>query len=84
MNPNPPESVSVACLLPFFRYAVGPICVHSPAIPFYRLSSARAFLEQLQRELPWASVTLYKRRYLGRTIETIEIHLPHPDCFETP
>lgn len=38
------DFVSVADILPFWRYAVGPTSGQSPAIPFYRLAAAVASL----------------------------------------
>ena len=55
--------VIVADIAPFFRYAVGPTAAHSAAIPFYRLTEAVAFFDEAKRELPWAGVVLYKRRW---------------------
>lgn len=68
-------TVSIADILPFFRYAVGPTSGHTPAIPFYRLTDATAFFEEVKRELPWAGVALYRRR-LFRGIETIKEYQP--------
>lgn len=68
-------SVSVADILPLFRYAVGPTSGRSPAIPFYRLAPALAFFEEAKRELPWAGVALYRRR-LFRGIETVKEYRP--------
>lgn len=61
--PNTPEFVSVAAILPFWRYAVGPASSHSPAIPYYSLDKAEAFFEETKKALPWAGVVLYKRRW---------------------
>lgn len=74
----PLENVGVLAVAPFWRYAVGPTSGHAPAIPYYRLTAARAFFDEAKRELPWAGVILYKRRGLGRTIEAIEIYEPKP------
>jgi hypothetical protein len=67
--------VHVAAIAPFWRYAVGPTSSHSPAIPYYRLSSALEFFEEAKRELPWAGVVLYKRRGL-RGIEALKTNTP--------
>lgn len=69
------ETVLVASIAPFWRYAVGPTSAHSPAIPFYRLNSAKTFFEETKRELPWAGVALYKRHGL-RCIEPIQVYIP--------
>ena len=76
---NEPSAVRVAAILPLFRYAVGPASGHSPAIPFYSLTSARAFFEEVKRGLPWSESVLYRRRWLSRTIETIETYGPTPE-----
>ena len=69
------DTVSVAAILPFWRYAVGPTPGHSPAIPFYRLTPATAFFEEARRELPWAGVTLYRRRWF-RGVEAVREYRP--------
>ena len=69
------ENVRVAAIAPFWRYAVGPTSGHSPAIPYYRLCSALAFFAEAKRDLPWAGVSLYKRRGF-RTLETIKEYVP--------
>lgn len=71
------DAVSVADILPFFRYAVGPTSGRSPAIPFYRLAEATAFFNEAARELPWAGVRLYRRR-LFRPLELVREYLPVP------
>lgn len=90
MNPEPLDStagrtfagapcsafVRVAAIAPFWRYAVGPTSAHSPAIPYYRLSSALAFFEEAKRELPWAGVVLYKRRGF-RSLEAVHEYTPN-------
>ena len=72
------ETVSVLAVAPFWRYAVGPTSGRSPAIPYYRLTAARAFFEKAKRELPWAGVILYKREGL-RGIKAVEIYEPTGD-----
>lgn len=72
---NNTSAVSVADILPFFRYAVGPTNGHHPAIPFYRIAPALAFFEECKRELPWAGVVIYRRR-LFRTLETVREYHP--------
>jgi len=74
---NDREFVRVAAIAPFWRYAVGPTSGMSPAIPYYTLFGAAAFFEEAKRELPWAGVVLYKRRWL-RGIEAIREHTPTP------
>lgn len=69
------EAVSVAAILPFWRYAVGPISAMSPAIPFYRRVSAEAFFEKAKRELPFSGVVLY-RRMGWNGIDEIKRHTP--------
>ena len=64
-TPTQPDAISVLALLPFWRYAVGPASLRTPAIPFYRRSSALAFFEEARRELPFSGVTLYRRRGFG-------------------
>lgn len=81
---SPLESVDVLAVAPFWRYAVGPASGHSPAIPYYRLTAARAFFDEAKRELPWAGVILYRRRGLSRTIEAMEIYEPKPFTAGTP
>ena len=66
------DYVSVLVLLPFWRYAVGPPSQNVPAMPFYRLKSAMAFADEVQRELPFSRVVLYKRRGFSG-IETIDM-----------
>ena len=68
--------VSVADIFPFWRYAVGPTSQRNPAIPFYRLAPALAFFEEAKRELPWAGVTLYRRRW-WRGVETVKEYIPN-------
>lgn len=68
--------VRVCSALPFWRYAVGPASGHSPAIPYYRLAPAIDFFEEAKRFLPWAGVTLYRRRGWGR-IETVIEYNPN-------
>lgn len=68
------DTVSVAAILPFWRYAVGPTSGRSPAIPFYRLTPATAFFEYARREVPWAGIVLYKRTFHG--LETVREHIP--------
>lgn len=70
-----PSTVSVIDILPFWRYAVGPMSARVPAIPFYRLADASAFFEEAKRELPWAGVVLYRRR-LFRPLETLREYQP--------
>jgi len=69
------DLVRVAAIAPFWRYAVGPTSGNSAAIPYYTLVGATAFFEEAKRELPWAGVVLYKRRWL-RGIEAIREYTP--------
>lgn len=71
------SAVEVLLIAPFWRYAVGPASNHSPAIPYYTLAGATEFFEEARRELPWAGVVLYKRRWL-RGIEAIMEYVPDP------
>lgn len=71
------EFVSVADILPFWRYAVGPTSGRSPAIPFHRLSEASAFFHEAVRELPFSGCVMYRRR-LFRGLETVRQYLPAP------
>jgi hypothetical protein len=78
MNTDESESagsVEVLSLLPFWRYAVGPTSRCSPAIPYWSLALALAFYEQAKRELPWAGVILYRRRWF-RGIEVARKYIP--------
>lgn len=76
------QTVRVAAIAPFWRYAVGPTAAHSAAIPYYRLAAAVAFFEETQRELPWAGVVLYKRRGL-RGIEAMREYSPNDQAHPT-
>lgn len=67
--------VSVADILPFWRYAVGPTSGHSSAIPFYRLSDATLFFNETRTALPWSGVVIYKRRFF-RGIEIVREYTP--------
>lgn len=69
-----PETVRVAAIAPFWRYAVGPTSASSPAIPYYTLTGAMACFEDAKRELPWAGVVLYKRRLRG--VEAVREYTP--------
>ena len=57
--------VKVANILPWFRYAVGPISQHSPAVPFFTRKGADATFEHFVRHLPWCGCRLYKRTWRG-------------------
>jgi hypothetical protein len=72
------QFISVAAILPFWRYAVGPKSGHSPAVPFYRIAPAVAFFEEAKRDLPWAGCLLYKRTMRG--IVTVKEYRPKPSC----
>lgn len=58
------ETVTVASVIPFWRYAVCPTNKCAPGVPFYRLTSVLAFFEETRRHLPWAGVQLVRRRFL--------------------
>lgn len=64
------DTVSVASVLPFWRYAVGPTSQHSPAVPFWSQVEAKAFFREAARAMPFAAVSLYKRRGLRGIEET--------------
>jgi hypothetical protein len=74
---NNTENVSVASIIPFWKYAVGPSSQHSPAIPFWLKTSAETFFQLVQKELPWSEVVMYKRRG-WRGIEKIKRSTPKP------
>lgn len=69
------EWIRVVAIAPFWRYAVGPTNQSSPAIPFYTRSGAEALYAEAKRDLPWAGVRLYRRRWL-QGIETIKEYRP--------
>lgn len=69
------DTVSVLGIMPFWRYAVGPTSGRSPAIPYWGLAPAMAFFEEAKRELPFAGVVLYRRRW-WRGIEIIKEYKP--------
>ena len=68
------SAVSVADILPFFRYAVGPTNGLNPAIPFYRIASAEQFFDVAKRELPWCGCIIYKRTRRG--LVTVREYVP--------
>jgi len=69
------EFVSVAAILPFWMYAVGPTAGHTPAIPYYSFVKATEFFEEAKKKLPWSGVILYKRKWF-RGVETIREYKP--------
>jgi len=69
------EWISVVAILPFWRYAVGPTNLRNSAIPFYTRSGAEALYAEVKRDLPWAGVRLYRRRWF-QGIETIKEYRP--------
>jgi hypothetical protein len=76
--------VSVADILPFWRYAVGPTSQRNPAIPFWSIGAAMSFFDEAKRDLPWAGVRLYRRKLL-RGIETIKEYTPTAKAeYESP
>lgn len=75
------DSVSVVAMLPFWRYAVGPTSMNSPAIPFYTRKEADFFFEEIKKEIPFAGAILYKRKGWS-CIETIEEYTPQSDSFD--
>ena len=60
--------VRVASIMPWFRYAVGPISQHSPAVPFFTRKGADATFEHFVRQLPWCGCRLYKRTWRGMLV----------------
>lgn len=66
------ETVSVFCIAPFWRYAVGPMNRRNPALPFYRYASAKAFAETMRRDLPWEPAVIYRRKW-WRGIVAVEV-----------
>ena len=66
------EYVTVASIAPCWRYAVGPSNGNCPAVPFYSKVSAKAFFEEASSLLPWAGVTLYRRRF-WRDVEELQV-----------
>jgi hypothetical protein len=70
------ETVNVADMLPFFRYAVGPTKGDIPAIPYFTRKHAEAFYEETKRELPWMGVILYRRTWRG--LQPIRQYHPYP------
>lgn len=70
------QPVEVCSILPFWRYAVCPTSGHSPGIPFYRKSSAKAFFEDAKTHLPFSGVQMFRRRLGG--LELIEEFTPDP------
>ena len=59
------DSVRVASIIPFWRWAVGPTSHNSPAIPCFTFKAAVKLFSEVRRELPWAGVILYKRTWRG-------------------
>ena len=66
------SEVLVASITPFWRYAVGPMDQPlTPAIPYWHRAEAEEFFSYVRRELPWAGVVIYRRRWL-RGIEVVK------------
>lgn len=72
------DYVSVVDLLPFWRFAVGPISGSSPAIPFYRYADAKAFFDKAVKDLPWSGCYLYQRFLLQPHKPLLVIEEYHP------
>jgi len=70
------ETVNVAAIMPFFRYAVGPTSGLIPAIPYFTRKHAEAFYEETKRELPWMGVIMYRRTWRG--LQPIRQYHPYP------
>jgi len=72
--PSGSAFVRVAAIMPFFRYAVGPISQHSPAIPYFTRKGAEVCFADMVRELPWAGAIMYRRTWRG--LVTVREHRP--------
>lgn len=57
--------ITLAAIMPFFRYAVGPTSQHSPAIPYFTRRDAEVCFADMVRLLPWDGAIIYKRTWRG-------------------
>lgn len=58
-----------------WRYAVGPSCKCTPAIPFFFLKNAKEFFDECKREIPDFGVVLYKKNRKSELV-TIQEYVP--------